>query len=392
MKTCRSKLKIDKLKHRYTKRKPRLKMDDDDDELDSHFYYDIEDIIHQSGAGYSIKKYESSTTHKTKQLLNKLINLGWRPEYVQKTFQNMNDKLIQNWSDNLLIESIFKHIIQQSGYHGSIKKSFMIIGLYEDVADKLEYILIPLLDSSYSYTQILDKGIEYLLGKYAPIAPPNATHYIKLDKINTWFKYRGADSKPIQVYNIPYSVNDGLEQFNIALNTLPNRISPNSSYYFHTTSWDGSLSIMKRIDHHRGRQCLDFGINPGFYLANNHLNNIDWGIKNMNCWGNEVAILIFEIPDIKPSHIIYKELKGKEWILTTQKARECEQKEEIELIADYDLLYGDMVSNPNNVQFRKSLPKPHNPPKKQLVGKTINADRFLHKCLVGCVYFQKYGG
>ena len=55
----------------------------------------------------------------------------------------------------------------------------------------------------------------------------------------------------------------------------------------------------------------------------------------------------------------------------------------------YDLLYGNMVSNPIAVKECRELPKPHVPSKQQLVGRTDTAERFLQNCLMGCFYFQK---
>jgi hypothetical protein len=385
MKTRHNNSKIDKLRYKRTRRKNKM---DSDDEYDN-FYYPIWYIVEQSGAGYSIKSTKKAT-QTSEQFLNELINLGWRQEYLEKTFKNMNDSLIKNWPSNLLIKSIFTHIIQQQGYLGTIKDSLVGIGLREDVATELEEILNPLLDSSYTHSQLLEKGIEYILGEYTPLTPPNTTHCIQPDKINIWFKYKHPNSKQIQIYNISQPINNTSHNYETALNTLQ-PTSSDITYYFHTTSWKSSFDIMEEINRQKGRKCLDFGIFPGFYLATNYHDSINWGYKNMTYWSNEIAIMIFAIPNSLPKSIKYKELIGDEWIYVTKKSRECEDiNKEIDRIRNYDLLYGDMVSNPNDVNQHKKIPKTHNPPKQQLVGKTDKAEKFLQRCLVGCVYFQKY--
>jgi hypothetical protein len=383
---------------RITRKRITRKRMSDSDSLDSIFYYPIEYILDNSklvlGAGItkSTKTIQRTIQRTdTDRFLNKLIALGWRPEYIQTTFQNMNDKLIQGWPENLLIESIFKEIINQQGFQDSLDASFINIGLQEEIANQLSNILYPLLESSYTNEQILDAGIEYLLGNYAPISLTTTTYPIRPNRINSWFKHKNDISKEISIYNIPINetTTDLEEAINIALRILPHNDS--KQYYFHSTSWRSSFNIMKYINRQRGRTCLDFGIYPGFYLSKTLTESIDWGLKNSIRWYKEVAIMIFAIPNIKPKYIKYKDLKGDEWLQVTKEARECKQKEnEINSIRKYDLLYGDMVYNVNEVKEGISLPRPHNPPKKQLVGRSDKAEKFLYKCLVGCIYFQKY--
>lgn len=361
----------------------------DSESIDGIFYNPIEYILENSkekhlGAGLSksikIQKVE------TKLLLNRLIELGWTSEYIQKTFKNMNDKLIQGWTENLLIEHIFKQIIQQTGFQNSLEESFMRIGLEEKIAILLADILNPLLESSYTYEQVLEVGIEYLLGVYNPITSPDTQFLIKPEIVNTWFKYK--KYKEMYIYNIQTSDITLYSAVNNALSVI--QFNTNSQLYFHSTSWKGSTSIMKRISRHIGRYCLDFGIYPGFYLSETSNESIDWAIKNMKRWHNEAAIIIFAIPKIFPKSIKYKKLEDTEWSQVVKESRECKQtNSEIDLIYKYDLLHGDMLYNVNQVKIGADLPKTHNPPKKQLVGRTDKAEKFLYKCLVGCIYIQK---
>jgi hypothetical protein len=364
----------------------------DTESLDGIFYNSIEYILENSkdkyfGAGLSkiVKKQKVETN----LLLNRLIELGWNPNYIKKTFKNMNDNLIQGWPENLLIEHIFKQIIQQTGFQNSLEDSFIGIGLEEDVAKLLADVLNPLLDSSYSYEQVLEVGIDYLLGVYNPITSPTTSFLIKPQIINTWFIYK--KYKELNIYNIQIDDNIKLDRaVNNALAVL--QLNNNDiKLYFHSTSWKGSDSIMKRINRQMGRYCLDFGIFPGFYLSDTCNESVDWAIKNMKRWYNEAAIMIFAIPTIYPKSIKYKELTKDEWVQVVKESRECRQRDvEIELIHKYDLLYGDMLYNVNQVKNGTEFPKTHSPPKKQLVGRTDKAEKFLHKCLVGCIYIQKH--
>ena len=160
-------------------------------------------------------------------------------------------------------------------------------------------------------------------------------------------------------------------------------------YFFHTTSWKGSLKIIDKVDRMNGRKCLDFGIYPGFYMSQTALDCLDWGVKKSRLLSNEVAIMIFSIPLVLPDHIAFKELRGLEWTNITKLARRCAQTDELRSIRSIDLLYGNMVSNSTAVENGSEIVSTHRPPKKQLVSKTDAADKFIHECLTGCIYFRK---
>lgn len=363
-------------------------------------YPDVDQILKQIqyGCGYSVSRQTKSRTDIIK-MMNHLIRMGWRSDYVAHIFGSRNDTMIQGWpNDSIFIEHFFKEEIQRQGYILSLRTSLLRLGLREDVAVRLESILSPLLGSCYTDTQVMDVGIEYLLGQYDPISDPTATHYIEPLSISTWIPYRhrythnSTVSKPIMIYNIPYKCtsHNAIEHFRRAILSFPH-LRPYYTYYFHATSWDNTFNILYKINRFRGRHCLDFGIFPGFYLSCEVNDCITWCVKNRKRWNHETAILLFYLPDTLPTHLAFKHLTGMEWTNVTKESRECLQKEyEIGTIQKYDLLYGDMVSNPRQVKKDHILPVPHYPPKTQLVGRSDVTDQFLHDCLVGCVYFQKY--
>jgi hypothetical protein len=136
---------------------------------------------------------------------------------------------------------------------------------------------------------------------------------------------------------------------------------------------------------------LDFGIFPGFSLSCDVDDCIRWCVRNRTKWHRETAVLLFYLPDTLPPHLVFKHLTGAEWTSVTKESRECLQKKyEVSAIKHYDLIYGDMVKNTYDVKMGYEMPVPHDPPKTQLVGRSSAADPFLHDCLVGCLYFQKY--
>jgi hypothetical protein len=357
---------------------------------DDYAGYPIEAIVDhfQNGSGYLRSKTQR---HETLRLMQRLENLGWDPIYLQSQFKYMNDYIIADWEHNLFIEKYFKALVNQQSSTNSIKTLLSSMGLRPQIVLLLENIVTPLEDYSYTSIQCVELVIDYLLGRYNPIAPIDARHLIHPTSTNAWFQYKYSNkSKQVNVYNLTQPCTlDALGNFKGALRSLPS-MHGEYTYCYHITSWGGSLSILKKINRFKGYFCQDFGIFPGFYLSFSTKDCIDWGERKSNLFHNEVAVLIFAIPNRLPSQLRYKELKGLEWFNVTQESRECVQKDdEVELLDDYDLLYGDMVSNPTKVRSGMEPPISHRPPKKQLVSKSDAADKFLHSCIIGCVYFQK---
>jgi hypothetical protein len=354
-----------------------------------HFYYPIGEIIERLQIGGGKRKLSNTIRLKNKEstkFKEKLVELGWTPEYVNDTFHYLTDTLLQNWPQHVLIKGLFKIIIRNQGWKNTLHESLLGIGLCDDVVMKLVTILEPLLDSCYTHIQLLDIAIEYILEKYKTISPPNARFLYNPEVISMWSEIK-IKEKSYSIYNIPYFCDNKIVRKEIKDNLIH---SDEYTYYFHATSWRGSTQIMKRINRTYGRTCLDFGKNPGFYLATTIKDSIEWCKKNKLYWGNESSIIVFRIPNELPPTISIKHLKDGEWVAITKESRECEnEKEEIETLCDYDLLYGNMVRNPTAVQERRELPQTHQPPKQQLVGRSDAADRFLQSCLIGCFYFQK---
>lgn len=373
------------------KRKTRklCKMSDNED---YSIYYPMEDICDYLQEGGGSSKLRSSTIRTdTRQLMAEFIRYGWRPDYVNTVFRRLHDKLISEYPNHIFIEKYAGAAVQRLGLdsYDAVADVLIQIGLRSDIALHLDYIVEPLRGSSYSDLQIIDIAIEYLLGRYEPIALPTATHLLEISVINSWINHT-RESKTIAIYNIPHACDFSmLPQFNAALTSLPlPSLEGDHTFYFHATSWRASLSIIEDVSRLVGRRCLDFGIHPGFYMSPTAREAVGWGYAKRHTWANEIAIMIFCVPKTPPAHLRFKELVGDEWSQVTSHSRLCREATDIRSIRHVDLLYGDMVQNSSAVK-RGARPVTHTPPKKQLVSKSDVADTFVHKCLVGCIYFQK---
>jgi hypothetical protein len=164
-------------------------------------------------------------------------------------------------------------------------------------------------------------------------------------------------------------------------------------YCYHATSWAHSLRIKEGIHRTCGKTGLDFGWEPGFYLFTELENAVEWCIQHAGKWGNECAILVFAIPvDMGPLTLLY--LDGEEWMDVVKAAKRGRgsrgSNSEIPHIKGYDLIYGNMICNPQEIVSGQESPRSHVPrPKKQLVAQTDRAAAFLDKCLRSGFYFQK---
>ncbi len=355
-------------------------------------YYPMEDICEYLQEGGGRSRLRSSTIRTdTRQLMAEFIRYGWRPDYVNTVFRRLHDKLISEYPNHIFIEKYAEAAVQHLGLesYDAVAEVLIQIGLRSDIALHLEYIVQPLHGSSYSDLQIINTAIAYLLGRYEPAAPPTATHLIEPAVVNSWINYTH-ESKTIAIYNILQHCSTAvLTQFDTALTSLPS-LEGDHTFYFHATSWRGSLSIIEDVSRFVGRRCLDFGIYPGFYMSPTSSEAVGWGHKKRHVWANVVAILVFLITKTPPAHLRFKELTGDEWIQVTSHSRLCREATDIRSIRHVDLLYGDMVQNASATN-RGARPVAHTPPKKQLVTKSETADAFIHKCLVGCIYFKKTG-
>jgi hypothetical protein len=119
---------------------------------------------------------------------------------------------------------------------------------------------------------------------------------------------------------------------------------------------------------------------------------VDWGSTLQNKFSKEVCILVFSVPAALPSHLDYVSLLGDAWKSVVTESRKCSTDIHKRMdIDNVDLVYGPMLANPPDVRHGAE-PKIHTPPKYQLASKSGCGCEFLHTCIVGCLFFQKYIG
>jgi hypothetical protein len=322
---------------------------------------------------------------------------GFTNRFIQAHFRQIIVEYDEHWHPFNFVDTYAETLLETLGFEGTISNTLQRIGIKQSAAAYAENQVKHFLeDSIYTHFQVAEVALEILLGHYQSLTPTNEPYFFSKNTVNTWIPFEST-----RILNLPISctldafsaASHTIQQFNIQFinksTTVPKKL------YFHTTNWRSAIGIQDEIRHEAGRNCLDFGSCGGFYLSDSLSNSLEWGVKNAKPWHNEVAILVFGLPETFPKNYKVKWFPtvNQEWSALTAESRKCLKKKycpsEIKSIRKYDFIYGPMVKNPEKVKSQNQEPIPHTPLKFQLVSKTTNSDRYLQRYLKGILVFQK---
>ena len=341
----------------------------------------------QRTAGAKTKKKPTKSQERVRQSIDKFQSIGFKKSQVQRRLQHIKEKDIDDFPLDVIVSG-FAHAWRRQG--GDIDRTLTDMALNKSTAEELAAVLRPLQGSCYTDTQLYNIGVGYLLGYYKPARGPKAQFFHKTAQTDTWIQ---SESTATPYINIPYTCGlTALQHVDVILNRHYSANNTESTFYYHATSWSYAASILEYIDFTRGSRCQDFGLTPGFYLSDVLEHAINWGEKKSRLFKNEVAIVVFRIPQRIMKDMHYRVLDGSLWSKVVRESRRCIGINEVAEIRGDDFLYGSMVANPQGVRDGLEEPAEHAVPKKQLVSRSRRADAFLQGCIAGCIYFQKYGG
>lgn len=262
-------------------------------------------------------------------------------------------------------EIIHKDINTYSAFIANIRKS---------IRDVYEKILLQIKDH-YNDIHLIDMIIEYAFGKYAPLIKNKSQLFLyNPTEVDKWF------------------LKDNIHHYNLnetdcesALQLLRSNNSSNTKMFYHTTSWIFATKIMsKGPDHTKGRPCLDFGVEPSFYMTPTLNTAIDWVQSKRAIWRNECAILVFSLQENLSRHKKNKFFTdaSNEWETLTSSSRKCQDN----VLDDYNFVYGPMVANPFQIEHRDEVAKAHTEIKWQIASKNTKSDNILKKTLIGVIW------
>jgi hypothetical protein len=347
------------------------------------FVYNLDQQMQGGGKVPSSKRSEYVIP-----LLQSFKSIGWKESTLKDRFTGLSDKMFikhnyDAYRDNEIIEGFVLLWFEKYGFDTTIEKTLRKIGLSASIAKHLDRLYSPLRNICYTDEQLIALTIQHQMGRFNPLTPPNTSHYYRPDVLDTWTPFQNT-----LCFNVPYSCSKSLYiQYSNALKTLPTNMRQ-KQHFFHTTNWKSCLSILKTIQRLRSPRCSDFGMLPGFYTTPSFLDALDWGQKRDDGFSNEVAIIVFSIPVHFSSKFKYTNLEGDDWSHIVAESRRCIEPETLLSVDEVDFVYGPMLANPKDVK-QGAPPQTHTPPKYQLVSKSDAADKFLHSCIAGCLFFQK---
>lgn len=360
-----------------------------------NYFYNLDTFL--IGGAY-VKTTTSTTTKQTfsNSIRQKFIQLGWKKSWIYKRLKNITDDILNDYNENSIVIQFSLVWFNKSKciYSNNLTTIFLSIGLNKQLALQLQSILQPLQNTCYTNSQLVETGIEYILGKFKPIYSISQSYLFETIPENAWTNYNIQKHKTIQIMNVSYSCNEDIYTcMKHNLTTLQD--SNHSTLFYHTTASRFFRSISRNIQHSYGKKCQDFGFTSGFYVSQNIYDCLDWGYKKRHLLSNEICIFVFSIPNILPQIYTYTYLQDDEWLNIVSISRKCDIDEVDDKTFDImteidtqDFVYGNMCSNPNKV-IQGKIPKTHNPPKKQLVSKTTNADRYLQDRMIACIFLKK---
>jgi hypothetical protein len=356
--------------------------------------FPIEDIVTHLVGGATFTELQSRECSLKARIRKQMIDYGWCPIFLNYFLKRFDDTMMNGYNIYSFIEQLAKEYVKRRiDFRDESLTLFDIyttIGLLPSKATEISKVCKKLWEDDAPYTkeQVVEIGIEYLIGKYTPMTSPTTKYLFSPDAINRWFDVTIRE-QTYSCINIPKRCKD---TYNLKLSyPLHSHNSETNDLHFHTTSWQSSIRIMNDLNHALGRPCLDFGTNPGFYMSQNIKTALEWGQNNDKVYGQEVAILVFSLPKQFPrAKVTFKNLEGNLWKNVTKQSRLCTNRYlELSEISSYDLLFGNMVANPKQIIEKGAEPLTHNPPKTQLVSKHKKGDIFLQDHLIGCIYFRK---
>ena len=344
----------------------------------------------QRGSGRSV-----STTKKTKSLISYYTTHGMKKSTARR-YENLIDGDFLDFDEKEFGVQLLKKHALMIGFHNSISNTLQLIGFSKNKSLEMEYIFTPFINTSYTNSQLIDMCIEQIFKLlFNNITEDNETYYIEPENVDYWFEYK-INNNHIKVYNALYKANannaDKLKETILSLELSDEKLRTHDLFY-HTTTWEYAMKILNKINHNAGRTCLDFGVNPGFYLGTRMGDTIEWGeyISYYQDEKSEIATIIFLIPKVYPRSIKYKKLAGDEWIKITALSRRCitpQFKNEVEGLENIDLVYGPIVKNVENIKKDGAKPRAFKD-KNQLVSKTDKGDQFLQPKIIGVLFYRK---
>jgi len=331
-----------------------------------------------------IQKKQQRRARRLKTIKARFHDKGWRTRFIEDHVEaHVADDLDQQ-QETVVIESLAKSWVPEiveDAELADIEADTALLyeaGFKRRTARKLAAVISPLYNKSYTRRQLIDIAIEFALGTYDKVLVGGQTYLFESIPEESWtpnalFKY---------VYNVPE-----LDRLETVSSPCPGTQA--NSLFYHATNYRSASHIAQHgVAHLKGRPCLDFGIQPSFYMTPDLQTAIEWCRDNTSRWKGEACILVFSIP-LEDSR---KALNSKvfqqatsEWVDLVTSSRRCiENTNDLDM---FDTVYGPMAANVRSIRKGRNA-CPHSTPKYQWASKSNLGDMYLRHCFAGAIFVK----
>lgn len=304
-----------------------------------------------------------------RKLYDTMVKIGWKKRVLTTLLQDFDGL------DYSIEDQIKSMITVEQGSMG-IFEALVSIGMFKKEARKLASVVRGL-EAEYSIQQLVDIVIEYATRKYKPLLDVRSTERFFYDRPeDTWYERDGC-------FMCNLGSDGKLQEVLRSLKTAKHLQEKN--VWYHATSWRGARDILEDgVAHYKGRECLDFGAGPSFYLTPSTEIATDWAQKKRKLYAGECAVLVFDL-EVEHAPLSSKEVfegPTRSWKELSTKSRRCKKNR----LDDCDMIYGPMVANVTAVTSGDEDAMPHRPVRFQLGLKGAQADRWATKGIVGVLW------
>ena len=344
---------------------------------------DTEDM---DGGGLALAASSNKSNRKirhTRQLgkfKERLHELGWRKTYVNRHVEDYVGADLDEQPEHVLLDTWAKSWIPDDS-DATEAQILYSAGLTRKMAKQLSLVIAPLQKSCYTRNQLIEIAIEYALGKYAPVLKPGQEYLVEIPQRDVWvpnarfkYVYNVSDFESLRLPSFPMEFPSGMT-------------GVNAKMFFHATNYRSVIHIATYgIDHLKGRRCLDFGIQPGFYMTPDLSTAIEWCSVNRQRWHDELCIIVYSIPTDALKALKCKIFANpdEEWKTLVTESRRCHER--INALDRFDAVYGPMAANVQSIKTK--LVRPHKTPKFQLASKSNDSDDYFAKCFAGAIFIR----
>lgn len=309
---------------------------------------------------------------------DKFYELGFKINFIKALIgtepAHVWDYYKSEYSVQHVVDEIINNIESQNidQVLNNMRKPFRILftDMFKDLKDH------------YNVIHMIQIIIEYGNKKYSAITP-NVFLY-KPETVNTLYKYKHND---IEHTYFNASNEDEIHKAIILFNI--NEKNTDYKMYYHATYWNGLQDIMVNgPDSREGRQCLDFGRTPSFYLTHDINTAIDWCKRKRTMFESECGIIMFSLPTKGLPKFKSFASVNVEWKELVKDSRSCQRRNQLD---QFNFVYGPMLENVEAVKMldAEAKAKAHTPIKWQLASKKSTSDDILKDCILGAIFVHK---